>query len=304
MIWLTWRQHRSETLVAALALALLTALLIPTGLQVAESFDAGGIAACLSSGSAGCQRRLIAFESRFDSLQNLVAWFNLLPGLIGVLLAAPFIRELEHSTFRLAWTQSISRRRWVATRLALIVFAALVVAVLLTLLMTWWRDPFDDLEGRMMPAGFNFEGTVVFGYVLFAAAATIAYGVVTRRAAAAIGLGLVSFLVARLAIEMLARPHYRPAENAVWSADGRPDLTGAWVLEEGPSNAAGLAAGTLGGQPAPGTTPKLGAGEYFHALYQPDSRFWLFQGIETTIFVGVAAAMLGFTVWWLRTRVS
>ena len=36
MIWLAWRQQRTETLIAALLLALVVALLVPTGLHVAS----------------------------------------------------------------------------------------------------------------------------------------------------------------------------------------------------------------------------------------------------------------------------
>ena len=53
-----------------------------------------------------------AFNSQFDSLNSLIAWMTLVPGLIGVLLAAPFVLEFEQGTHRLAWTQSVSRRRW------------------------------------------------------------------------------------------------------------------------------------------------------------------------------------------------
>ena len=46
------------------------------------------------------------------------------------------------------------------------------------------------------------------------------------------------------------------------------------------------------------------AGLHFAAYYQPADRYWLFQGIEAAIFLAVAVALLGLTVWWLRRRVS
>jgi hypothetical protein len=36
--------------------------------------------------------------------------------------------------------------------------------------------------------------------------------------------------------------------------------------------------------------------------YQPASRFWAFQGIETGIFVVLAAVLLAVTFWVLRRR--
>jgi hypothetical protein len=38
--------------------------------------------------------------------------------------------------------------------------------------------------------------------------------------------------------------------------------------------------------------------------YQPANRFWLFQGIETAIFLGLALGLLALTVWWVRERVA
>ena len=39
-----------------------------------------------------------------------------------------------------------------------------------------------------------------------------------------------------------------------------------------------------------------------YLTYQPASRFWAFQGIETGIFVVLAAVLLGVTFWVLRRR--
>ena len=38
-------------------------------------------------------------------------------------------------------------------------------------------------------------------------------------------------------------------------------------------------------------------------VYHPASRFWLFQGIETALFLGLAAALLAVTVWWVTRRI-
>jgi hypothetical protein len=46
-----------------------------------------------------------------------------------------------------------------------------------------------------------------------------------------------------------------------------------------------------------------GAG-YNHAVYQPDSRFWLFQSIETALFGGIAVVLILFAAWWVHERAS
>ena len=42
----------------------------------------------------------------------------------------------------------------------------------------------------------------------------------------------------------------------------------------------------------------------FHQLitYQPDSRFWVFQGIEATGFIVMAIALIGFAFWRVLSR--
>jgi hypothetical protein len=43
---------------------------------------------------------------------------------------------------------------------------------------------------------------------------------------------------------------------------------------------------------------------YNHAVYHPASRFWLFQGIETAIFGGLAVALIAFAAWWIHERIT
>jgi len=38
--------------------------------------------------------------------------------------------------------------------------------------------------------------------------------------------------------------------------------------------------------------------------YQPASRYWPLQGMETALFVVLALLLAGVTFWWVRHRVS
>jgi hypothetical protein len=199
VIWLAWRQQRTETLIAALLLALVAALIVPTGLHMASVYDDDGIAACVSDPTDACRQTLDAFSSRWDTLMSFVGWLNLVPVLVGALLAAPLVLEFERGTFRLAWTQSVSRDRWLATRIAVVVAASLATGLFFALLMTWWRGPLDDVNNRFSDA-FDLEGVVPLAYTLFAAALVLGLGVALRRAAAAIGLAFSLFLAVRIGI--------------------------------------------------------------------------------------------------------
>ena len=312
MTWVTWRQQRPEALIAALLFALVLALLVPTGLHIASVYDADGVAGCLGHPTGACGETISAFSGRWDTLVNLVAWFNLLPALIGVLFAAPFVLEFEHGTFRLAWTQSVTRDRWLTVRLALIAAATAAVALLLTVAMTWWRHPLDSAGSRLQD-GFNFEGATPVAYALFATALVIALGVVLRRTAAAIGLSLVAFVALRVAVEGWVRPHYLAAIHARWTGTHGPDLRGAWIL----SQLNGLRVGEAHGIP-PAVAASCVSGfkrldsqclarhgivQYASAVYQPASRFWLFQGVEAGIFLALALALGAFAVVWIRRRI-
>jgi hypothetical protein len=59
------------------------------------------------------------------------------------------------------------------------------------------------------------------------------------------------------------------------------------------------------GQGGPGAVfqdciTKLGATYHEAVTYQPASRFWAFQGIETAIFLIFALLLAGFCFWWVR----
>jgi len=48
---------------------------------------------------------------------------------------------------------------------------------------------------------------------------------------------------------------------------------------------------------------KLSATYNALVVCQPAELFWLFQGFETAVFLGLAFAMAGFCFWWVRRRV-
>ena len=237
-----------------------------------------------------------------------------MPAVIGVLLATPLVLEFERGTHRLAWTQSVTRARWLTTRLVLIGLGAVLSGLLLTALMTWWRAPLDGVGSRLSE-GFDFEGIVPTAYTVFAAALVLTIGVVLRRTGTAIGLAFVLFFVIRIGIEGWVRQHFQAAVEKTWTNGSGPDLHGAWILSQ-----------TRGLQVADGypndprnidscvnrTTKGVDRAclaqhhivEYGSAVFQPASRFWLFQGIEAGIFVALAAALVLFSAWWIRKRIT
>ena len=187
--------------------------------------------------------------------------------------------------------------------------------------MTWWRGPLDHLHGRMETNVFDFEGIVGFGYVLFALGLALAVGAVWRRTVPALIVGFAGYTAARIFVQGWLRERYEAPLTSVAPQAARParTCTRAWVLV-GACQATERATSSQNPASTPSsrvharstaTTRSLspsclvphGAG-YNHAVYQPASRFWLFQGIETALFGATALALILFAAWWVHERTS
>lgn len=329
MIWLTWRQSRLEVLIGGSVLALVAVLLLWTGYQLHDAYNDAGLPSCAaqSPSDEGCLGAAEDFLNQHQSFTFWMGWLNLLPFLLGLLLAAPTILDLEQGTYRLAWTQSVTRARWMATRIGFGVAIAALASGVLTLIWSWWRRPFDAIEGRFVSGeSFDFVGIVPFAYVTFAFALCLTLGTLLRRTIPAVGIGLVGFLAARIGVMENLRPRYLEPTKLTWDLNSQPASAaqnqffgaGNWIISEGYVDATGLAPNQGQGIPMEQdcmleTTSKSGAqfndclsdqGIMYTLVYQPADRFWIFQAIETALFLGLAAGLLGFTFWWVTKRVA
>jgi ABC-type transport system involved in multi-copper enzyme maturation permease subunit len=306
--WISWRLQRTETLITLGIVALLAALLIPTGIQMANAYHQYGLAACLSiNPSPTCGNKLGEFQQRFQALTTLANWFTLIPGLIGALLAAPFILDLKNGTYRLAWTQSITRGRWLLGKLGLPVVAAVLAAGALILLFTWWRAPNVHINGRLDTGNYDTTGIVVIGYTLFALALGLALGAIWRRAAASLTVAFVGYFAVHIFVDLSLPNHLVAPLKATYKGAQPNFLYNADVLSmdgtvNGHQFSTAGGGGFLGGHvqvAAPGMSHAL-----FHVVYQPESHFWPLQLTETGLFAGVAIALILFAAWWTHHRTA
>ena len=77
-----------------------------------------------------------------------VASILLAPAVIGLFWGAPLIaHELETGTSALAWTQCITRTRWLAVKLAVGGLAAMAVTEGMSLMQAWWAAPIGRAVG-------------------------------------------------------------------------------------------------------------------------------------------------------------
>ena len=209
MIAFSWRQFRSQAIVGMAGLVVVAVVLAVTGPHLVNIYDSA-VAACKASGgqSTACNNPV---SSADEGLRIAVtALVLVIPALIGMFWGAPLIaHEIETGTFRLAWTQSVSRLRWLLVKLGLVGLASMLVAGLLSLMATWWLSPIDKANpDRFSSSNFALHGFVPGGYALFAFALAATVGLLMRRTLPAMAVTLVGFIAARLAVTYWVRPHY------------------------------------------------------------------------------------------------
>jgi ABC-2 family transporter protein len=330
MIWVTWRQFRAPTVVAAGALAALAIAFAVTGPQLAHLFDTT-VLTCRAHGD--CESAISSFTGQDDILQKISGFLmQVVPALIGIFWGAPLIaRELEAGTHRLAWTQSVTRGRWLVVKLGLVGLASMAAAGLLSLMVTWWSSPFDQISmNRLDPSIFGQRGIAPVGYAAFAFALGVTAGVLIRRTVPAMAATFAVFAAVQVAFALRLRAHLiaplrlasplnlasvntlgirSPGNSLVIGVN--PSLPGAWIYSSQVTTAAGRT--SLGSSPqacGPNSPFRacIAAVSRMHlrqvVIYQPASRFWAFQWYETAIYLALALALAGFCIWWVRRRLS
>lgn len=278
MIWLTWRQHRGEALGITAVLSALGLLVLATGIPMHQAYERDGVAACrqpVGAADEACFQILQSFDAQFAGLPTQIgAWLHLTPIFAALLIGVPLLaREYEHGTWQLAWTQSVSRSRWLITKLILVSSAVTAAAIAFAAMLSWWFQPIAPRQFTVQL--FNFSIPVFTSYVLLALAIGIVSGALIRRTIPAMAAALPAFLAIRLSVEFVLRPNYRAPLTVTDDEGGNVQ---GWIVNEYVSN------------PAGNSGPAV-----INIQYQPDERFWEFQFIETAIFAGLALILIALT---------
>ena len=346
MIRFTWLQLRPQARVALAALFAFAVLLVVTGPHLAGLYAASGIIACHGGACATAASRflsLLAITSPYPIVYELgIGLILAAPAIIGIFWGAPLIsRELENRTFALAWTQSITRSRWLVVKLALTGLAAMAVTELLGFIYAWWADPISKAiglqgpypvtsefgGGRLSLIIFASHGIAPLGYAAFGFALGTTTGALIRRAVPAMAITLAIFAAVQIATPLWVRPHLIPPDRTVVSgpsfvesagmnlgnltASIVPRQPGAWIISSRAITAAGQPVSTVPAAcmpPPPAKPPDpghcLGSRGIREAItYQPASRYWPLQWIETGIFLVLALALAAVCFWRLgRSR--
>jgi ABC-type transport system involved in multi-copper enzyme maturation permease subunit len=300
----------------------LAVLLLISGLHAAHVWHAA-LTRCAKDGSCGS---LVGSNLSLanPTVAALVVATSVVPLLPGLFWGAPMVaQELETGTNQFAWTQSITRRRWLAVRTGWLLLAAALLAGAVSALVTWWSGPNNALLADAFQVNrFDITDIVPVTYAIFAMALGICAGTLLRRTLPALAVTLVGFVGLRALIALWLRLHYMSPVTAYYKLTTQFAPTGSYLgISQGMTGPRGMFVpsgfyGTVvNGLPVPPACQNVmgsGPGRVMSCMashgyrgyltYQPASRFWAFQGIETAIFVVLAAALLGVTFWVLKRR--
>ena len=319
MIWVGWRQQRVEMAIAAAMLVVLAAVAIPVGVHMASVYSHEGVGPCARNVQPGpCSPLVASFLLRFSSMDILFTWSTLLPALAALLFAAPFVLDLDNGTYRLFWTQSITRRRWIASKLGLGVVASVAAAGCFVGLAMWLRAPLDHLNGRLSTNSYDAEGIVPIAYAVFVLGVAVAIGALWRRTVPALLVAFVVYVVGRSFMDSWLRQRLLTPVKTTWLARAPgPNLNQALVINQFISNKHGRplpgagapcvrmsnGSGGLFTHTSTCAQPHPGAHVYTTALYQPTSHFWELQGVEFALVAGIGVLLIAFAGWWTQRRI-
>jgi hypothetical protein len=330
MSFLVWRQYRLQAAIAALVLALFGTVLLITGFSMAAQWHTL-LSQCSANRTCGNLGGTVSLGGSVAG-HDLVILSIMAPAVFGMLVGAPLLaREFEAHTNEWAWAQSVTRTRWLLVKVGWLLLAAAVWGGVIAALVTWWSGPRNALMQNWFQVNtFDQQGIVPIGYSVFATALGIAAGAVLRRTVPAIAIVLGGFIGLRLWLSQDVRSHYmnpvttyfgmtanfNPPAGSLQVGGGMTGPDGqvlAQNFNQGgvfngvpigslPHACQSLAAASSQSAQNAANRCLAAAGYHNFLTYQPASRYWAFQGIETGIYLAVALALLAVTFVVVRRR--
>jgi hypothetical protein len=206
MIRFAWRQFRFQVIVVSVLLVAVAVVLLVTGPQIAHDF--AELKGCKANND--CNYLSNAIQNGHNKILNFATALSLvLPALLGIFWGAPLIaREIESGTYRLAWSQGVTRSKWIITKLSVVGLASMIAAGLMSWMLTWWASPIDTLNAnRFSTQVYDTHYVVPIAYAAFAFAVGVTAGVLWRRTLPAMATTLVVYTAVRVTLTEKLRPY-------------------------------------------------------------------------------------------------
>ncbi|MFJ2579604.1 hypothetical protein [Kitasatospora aureofaciens] len=236
MLWLTWRQHRWQILIATVVSAAMLIWMVVNASEIQSALD-------LCTGP-DCSKAITDERASRLSHAAVYAGYQLntvvfLPVLLGLFLGVPVLaREYEQRTLMLAWSQDISPLRWLLGKLTIL---GVIVAALATALageaehvagLAHLADRTSLFDGALFQAGGWLPLTLALAWMMFGVAA----GAVLRRTLPALAVVLGAF-IGRTVLMVQLRPHFMTPLTSTRSLEaGRHVVTAGDPLQPVPND--------------------------------------------------------------------
>ena len=307
MLWVAWRQHRAQAIGAAAVAAVIAVYAVTVGFVIRDAAVDSGLVDCLAERRT-CDLLAMELLRRFDRTVGLLNFSIWLPLLVGAFFGAPLVaRELERGTHLLAWTQGVTRGRWLLTRVAVTAAGIVVSMTVLAAGIGWLHDEYYVRAGLPMSLStsrFDLHDLTPAALALATFGMGVMAGVLLRRPlpamAVSLGLGfglvqLVSWLREDLIGPIRLEAPYgeaaaRPSDLVV--AEGFLDRSGNEITGEEIDRLCGASAGLDGFE-----TCLRDAGIQTFALVHPDDRYWILQGLNAAMFLAAGILALAVAYW-------
>ena len=336
MTWVAWRQQRYVFWAFALAGAALIAWAVLSGLRVETLLHRYLAPPCL--GGNGFPVRFnhfcIGAADDVNRAKNVNYWIAaaayVLPVALGVVLGVGTVAsEIDRKTARLAWTQSVTRTRWLVVKVLVALASMSLIMIPLCITISWWVRA-SQYASRMSGNGFSESGWGLGAICLFAFALAVVLGVLIRQPGWTAAAAAILFLVATTMMTSYVRLHLVPLRAATVtnsvitkggfttsvSYGGAPE--GSWSVYQGfiPLHSTTVPSGadakrtfarlSACEQSVTGAAPhreracleRLGLRDA--DLYISDREFWTLQMREGGLYLGASALLLGLSAAALR----
>lgn len=330
MIWVSWRRQRAQLITLLAMLVVGAGVIALLRSNMIDTINSSQLSRCVTQAGPECSVSDAAKtfqEVWFSRLSLGQAAIIGLPVLIGVFIGAPlFARELEQGTHVLAFTQSVSRTRWMLSKLVVALVPALIVLIALQYMVSSWLTAAGRLgpreSGAFHALNFGIEHVSPVAYTLFAFALGTFVGVVSRRTLVAMTTGLGVFIVMRFALAELVnrliptqRVEESPGKDLTVHSDGSLVVEAGWVDASGrpvPGDRVNAVMQSCKSTPQGTGTPesqqaflaclpKSGLAKQYADIV-PQSQAWQVHLVDASIYGGLAVLLLAGTAWALRRQ--